>query len=249
MSRSLKTIGPIELQAVLISEAQDAPIIWNTGDIDLLKQSIDHAVKLHEGQCRGPRANISRPAYVEHPLRNTIRLIRWGCVDGDVLITSVLHDTLEDCAERIIGKKMKDKEQAFLLASEVMKQEYGDSVNKMLVGVTNPILPRSASHADKVQSYVDHMCDSCVDAQIRAVKTTDLYDNPGSLHHSITESFAPRARRMHTKYSVALPVVKEQYMKAQDSVPGLPSHMMVEKIENIEHNLSLADKMITAYGV
>lgn len=57
-----------------------------------LKSAIALATTLHENQSRGARVTLKRTPYIEHPLRNAIRLIRLGNAEQDVIIANVLHD-------------------------------------------------------------------------------------------------------------------------------------------------------------
>lgn len=61
-----------------------------------LKSAIALATTLHENQSRGARETLKRTPYIEHPLRNAIRLIRLGNAEQDVIFANVLHDTVED---------------------------------------------------------------------------------------------------------------------------------------------------------
>ena len=57
-----------------------------------LEGAISLATTLHENQSRGARGTLKRTPYIEHPLRNAIRLIRLGNTEQDVIIANVLHD-------------------------------------------------------------------------------------------------------------------------------------------------------------
>lgn len=245
MTTPLKSMGASELRCALITETEDTEVQWsNDTSQQMFVHAVEHVQELHDGQYRQPRGNCEKPPYVEHPLRNTLRLVRWGCQDGEVLIASLLHDTVEDCAHRLIDqpKKKVDPVEARQGATEVLTQVYGTNVTHIVIGVSNPILPSKASHVEKVNSYVDHIVSD--DPQVQAVKTTDLYDNPGSLYHSITEAFAPRARRMHTKYAMALPVFMDSIV--DEGVAGLSGDDMLRHLSKVQSNLDKADEMLKA---
>ncbi|MGA9874166.1 MAG: hypothetical protein WBQ44_23905 [Rhodococcus sp. (in: high G+C Gram-positive bacteria)] len=84
-------------------------------DAAMLKQSISYEIShdedvqgaiglaslAHRGQTR-PGQNGNTEPYITHPLRNTLRLIRFGCEDTDVLSATALHDTVEDQPERLV---------------------------------------------------------------------------------------------------------------------------------------------------
>ena len=57
-----------------------------------LESAISLATTLHKNQSRGARGTLKRTPYIEHPLRNAIRLIRLGNTEQDVIIANVLHD-------------------------------------------------------------------------------------------------------------------------------------------------------------
>lgn len=52
----------------------------------------------HTGQTRRYRDGQARTPYIEHPLRVTLRLARWGFDCPELLVAALLHDVVEDAA-------------------------------------------------------------------------------------------------------------------------------------------------------
>ena len=89
---SLKHMDDRELAEAILLEADAAGL-----DVHSIATAIALASELHGNQFRkGNRGSLSNPPYIEHPLRNTLRLIRMGVRDESVLNGSILHDTVED---------------------------------------------------------------------------------------------------------------------------------------------------------
>lgn len=74
-----------------------------------LEKAVKFATLLHSKQTRRFRNNIPRTLYIEHPLRNTIRLVKWGVTDIDILVASLLHDTIENSSKYFV-RVFLDKE-------------------------------------------------------------------------------------------------------------------------------------------
>src|SRR5689334_18399095 len=89
-------------EALLVMEIEERA--EKLGILESVHKAIYLASYVHQGQTRSNRGPLPRDTYITHPLRNTLRLMRYGVEDADVLVASILHDTVEDHAERIINE-------------------------------------------------------------------------------------------------------------------------------------------------
>jgi len=100
------------------------------------------AKELHKGQFRSAAPWEERPAYIVHPLRNAIRLIRWGSKDPNVILAGILHDTLEDCAEKYCdarGIQYASENEAREILYKKLKKDYGSRATEITLKLSNDI--------------------------------------------------------------------------------------------------------------
>lgn len=173
-----------------------------------LESAVTLAFELHDGQHRKPRRGQAAPPYVEHPLRVAARLARLGVSDTVTLYSAVLHDTVEDCEDKIAEKAhslpCRDTSLAYLTDG------FGASTAFVVTLLTNPI----------DGPYFEHVVDSVQrDPRALLVKISDWLDNAGSLHHT-----PAIALRMVPKYipltSVYLEQLDNQYADVQVLLNG-----------------------------
>ena len=63
-------------------------------DIDKIKSAFTYAAQLHEGQFR-----LSGEPYICHPVSVAVIVAELG-LDTDSICAALLHDTVEDCADK-----------------------------------------------------------------------------------------------------------------------------------------------------
>src|SRR5438445_65563 len=85
-----------------------------------LQKAINFAIKVHKGQTRKGKPDVP---YVTHPLSVGIILSNAGAPE-DIIIAGILHDTIEDC------------EPYGSITKEIITNEFGDQVAKMVNDVT-----------------------------------------------------------------------------------------------------------------
>ncbi|WP_072804125.1 bifunctional (p)ppGpp synthetase/guanosine-3',5'-bis(diphosphate) 3'-pyrophosphohydrolase [Rhodococcoides yunnanense] len=73
-----------------------------TGVDQKLHDALSLAALAHRHQTR-PGRNGTLDPYITHPLRNTLRLVGFGCSDTTVLAATALHDTVEDQPEQLVA--------------------------------------------------------------------------------------------------------------------------------------------------
>lgn len=174
------------------------------------------ASHLHRGQMRAQRGDFDAVPYIEHPLRNTVRLLRWGASEPDLLCASLLHDVAEDCADRAV--QLYATNAAGTTPTERtltwIREAYGERVAGVVEAVTNPPRDPGASDEQRLAQYAEHVRVAVAsDPLVLLVKASDLTDNAGSLPHQVAGVSPDFISRRVTKYT---PVV-EQVIAA---VPG-----------------------------
>lgn len=163
---------------------------------------------LHEGQMRGPRGSKHRTPYAEHPLRATLRLARAGVSDEVTLTAALLHDTVEDCEERLSSLDGLSPSRSNAL--KALDRRVGPEVARVVDLVS---LVRGRPYLEQVTQAVR------LDARAFLVKASDWIDNAGSLHH--TPKFV---KRLAPKYlpvaAVLLDACDLHYVELQTLLDG-----------------------------
>lgn len=171
--------------------------------------AMDLATFLHAKQTRKTRNEFSRTPYIEHPLRNTLRLLRWGVTDSDTLIASLLHDSVEDTSVRftqlVLNKNVPEKMAKKQLLN-YLSMAFGTDVAAIVEGVTNPDLPKEQSA--KVIAYREHVTKSIHNNPgVFLVKLSDFVDNAVGLWHSPDDKFIARQAG---KYQPMIQIFKDE---------------------------------------
>jgi len=157
--------------------------------------AIAMASYLHRFATRGSRGNQPREEYISHPLRNSLRAIRFGCSAEDIAIANILHDTVEDCAVEMIAieypdldtSKWSEQELQDFAIDNVIEPMFGKRVAKITRGVSNPPMAEGLTKNEKHVIYRAHVLEAIEDEDTFIVKCFDLLDNAGSLHHHLHE--------------------------------------------------------------
>lgn len=123
---------------------------------DEFESAARSAAALHAGQSRANRGELERAPYVEHLLRNTIRLMQWGVIDPVMLKASLLHDVVEDSADRIRtmtgqGRGLTERE----TASAWITSRYGQEASLVVDRVTNPLREPGATREQRNHQYAN----------------------------------------------------------------------------------------------
>lgn len=166
------------------------------------------AALLHRGQIRLHRGEFPTVPYIEHPLRNTVRLIRWGVDDPDVLCATLLHDVPEDCADRVVQMYGPDATgEPVAAALDWIARTFGARTAQIVAAVTVPPTPRGTPEAVELAEYAAHVRRAVeADPQVLLVKASDLTDNAGSLTHQVGLAPQRSVDRLLRKYT---PVVDD----------------------------------------
>ena len=123
-------------------------------NLTTLIQAINFAAKKHRNQTR---KGADGEPYINHPLEVLSLLTSVGKVeDFDVLITAVLHDTIEDTKT----------------STEEIKELYGTKVSKMVMELTDD---KSLPKAERKQLQIEHAPNASTGAKL--VKLSDKISN------------------------------------------------------------------------
>lgn len=202
----LKEMDASLLTVTLLREAE------RLGIRDVISAATSYAAYFHQGQTRRNRANFPRTPYIEHPLRNTIRIIRWGYDDVDTLVASIFHDSVEDCAERMRSVAASEGSYSApsqlysdrFVAFEWLRTSFGTVATRTVDLVTNPI------DMEGDFEYGKHLVtDVLPDPRATIVKASDFMDNPGSLIHQVDADKPERILRLVDKYEPNVPLIEQ----------------------------------------
>ena len=146
----------------------------------------------HAGQSRANRGRLPRDTYVTHPLRNTLRLMRYGVTSRSILVGEVLHDTVEDSAEVIHFLWGDDDFHAHTpevyrdSALRYLEQHFGQGVVQVVYGMSNPLADKDVVRTkdEKRADYLTHMAVAAMDPEVAVGKASDLVDNAVGLYHN-----------------------------------------------------------------
>lgn len=169
-----------------------------------------HRNKRRANPTRSSDGTIHQPSspYIVHPLRNTLRLIRWGVTDKDILIASILHDTVEDHARELAQLSYPNhspmtEAESRIQALEYIYDSFGRKVYYIVKAVTNMIPDKKVSKEDRMAGYVEHVAVSLDAIGPFLVKFSDFCDNALGLHHQ--EDNLEMVQYLARKYSPLVP--------------------------------------------
>jgi (p)ppGpp synthase/HD superfamily hydrolase len=191
-----------DMEASLLRSAILAEIAQHGLSEPDFTEAIDIASFLHRDQTRKQRGDLPLVHYIEHPLRNTLRALRYGIADPDTLIGIILHDTVEDEPEQFSvvfaqhepSSEHDAREHAFAF----LAQRFGAPVERIVRALSNPLLPTRMDRSQKNAAYVDHVRLATESPAVLVAKFVDFADNALSLHHSRDDVFVARQA---TKYA------------------------------------------------
>ncbi|MCY1718581.1 hypothetical protein OVA26_16715 [Microbacterium sp. SL62] len=179
------------------------------------------AAHLHRNQTRGIRRDLPRVPYIEHPMRNTLRALRYGKTDPELLAACLMHDTLEDCVDEIVDQFVDTDELPGHIALETisgrraaahlwMIDAFGATVADVVLDVSNKVACTRRDYWMKMAALAARATGAVPDpiaTMAVIVKALDLLDNAGALRHQLAAGDTPSVvLRRAQKY---LPAVKE----------------------------------------
>jgi (p)ppGpp synthase/HD superfamily hydrolase len=168
--------------------------------------------------------------YINHPLRVALRIIcHYNVLDADVISAALLHDTVEDHADRLSTDSRQD-------ALHVLADQFGPRVADLVSAVTNPVY--DPNH-DKHVQYADHVETALAhNPWARVIKVSDFTDNAAGLHYTT----GAKAARLARKYAPLVPML-------QDLIDRPDTPLAADVKDHIRHQLNrAADRCARARG-
>lgn len=208
-----------ELDHVTLAQALLAESGLEGEELVSLRDAVALARVLHRRQTRKALINgRAGTPYIEHPLRNALRLVRLGVRTPEVLQASVLHDTAEDCAERFCEMNslpVADEAEARREYLAYVEETFGERTAELVRSVTNPLWEGGFETAEEKNAAYRAVVVEKIsrDPATLLIKWADVMDNGGSLYHAKPHELAS-ARKQARKY---LPTL-------QDFVWAIESH-------------------------
>lgn len=203
-----------------------------------ISEAIQLASYLHRDDTRSRRGNLPRDSYITHPLRNTLRIIRYGCTDEDILIASILHDTVEDhgreICEEFLNITPEDIFQERELALNYIGQRYGSHVQMIVTAVSNPLPTTTLTKEEKREIYAKHVIEAIVHPDVFVVKFSDFVDNAvGLYHNSGTPGMVAHLSR---KYIQLVPSFRQRLKTSPENIK-----VTEEGIESMKKHLNIGE--------
>lgn len=234
--RELKTYESEELAAVLMTLVSEIPSI----NSKKVREAILLASDLHKTDTRANRAAHDRTPYIEHPLRNTIRILRYGCKEQAIVIGSLLHDTVEDhpfeIARDYAKKNPATEEEARQISYTYIANRFDRRTSKMVKGMSNPIVDDKYMPApQKNVIYCDHFGEAIEEPDVLIGKVSDFTDNAFSLHHTEEGMSSLSTYKKATKYLGAVPLLearlKRGYVADDLPVPRSTTENLIRQVQ------------------
>ena len=153
-----------------------------TYNLEKIKQAFLYASSLHEGQMR-----LSGEPYISHPVSVATIVAELG-LDTDSICAALLHDTVEDCADRT--------------SLETLSKMFGDEVSMLVDGLTKII---QVQVADKEEAHIENIRKMLLamnkDIRVIFIKLCDRLHNMRTL--SAKKEDRQRAIALETMYIYA----------------------------------------------
>ncbi|WP_230854491.1 hypothetical protein [Arthrobacter terrae] len=223
----LKDMDPSALTMAIFADIRNIPSIDNAK----VSSAISAAAYLHLHQTRANRKDLPRTSYIEHPLRNTVRVLRWGVASEAILTGIILHDTVEDCLTRILGAFVPgdwsglNETAQRELAYGWIAGEFGQESSDLVRSLTNPVT--EVEHLTKAQKRENYAVG--VAAKIRGNagafigKFTDFMDNAGGLHHNAVGGNEQMISHLIAKYHPLVAIFQTELNTNKDAIRALVS--------------------------
>lgn len=244
----IHTLSLKDMEGALLTQAIQSHVLDNFPAPEVLKvnEALALAAYLHRNDTRANRANLPRDTYITHPLRNTLRLIRYGCDDIDILIASILHDTVEDHPFEIVtdvlsGLDAEDEDEARKFSYTYYEDAFSRKVAFLVEQVSNPLLPPDMSKAEKRKYYAEHLDIILDDPGTFLVKVSDIVDNAVGLYHNTGSP--GMVTHLSTKYLAVLPLF---FKRLDDEMFVKQLNLPVGGIDGIRRHLLMGQERLTS---
>ena len=208
----------IERIAEEINQFKEAVRVrFNNEDYSRILSALDLMLSLHCAQ----EDRLDGNPYITHPLEVADDLInKYDIDDADLIIGALLHDSVEDQADRLLHIELQDKELERINKEKLQNDAfaqigniYGERVGSIVKGLTNPNFDQTIEELklkgikkEKRELYKEHVEEAIKNADVFIIKLSDFIRNANNIPK---EEF----KRNHfiKKYG---PVIKEVFIPA-----------------------------------
>ena len=202
-----------------------------------VEAAIDIASYAHRSQTRQNRGEMPKVHYVEHPLRNALRALRYGVIDPATITAIILHDVVEDCAAivavELCGAPLGLGEEAYRRTAHLFFFEtFGLQVARTVAALTNGLRPDGLTRDEKNALYIEHVLSEIGDPRVFVAKYVDFVDNALSLHHSVNPAMV---KRLATKYLMLVEPFRAR-LDDQDLLSIVPAAGVQMMLEHLNGN-------------
>lgn len=228
---SLKKMDP----AMLLFELQEITSRMSANDARMVMSAAQLATYLHRDQRRYVRDGMPSVPYIEHPMRNALRLHRWGSNDPHLISAALLHDVVEDCSTELVAMDNEElprdatRRSAQHTAVSELREMYGSHVANMVADMTN-------GYYHPKDTYIEHIRREHRNLPFLLLKASDLHDNAGSLKHQVGGMSNEKILKRLNKYTPAVDEVTNSLQNFAQSTSGLDvltnCHQAMVKLNN-----------------
>lgn len=241
----LKNLDSPDTKALKVLNAPDlANLLMDMGRENGFEKEMSSAIVmstiLHARQKRFERGRFKNAPYIEHPLRNAVRISRWGVSDRDVLLAAVLHDAPEDGSidyitlyENEHPEELTELEARGRLRKEIGRR-FGEETLRVIDAVTNEYQDDEEKGEqtleEKTAVYTKKMEDSIIDEKVYLVKIADFVDNATSLYHHDSPERRKKIFSMAYKYLPVVDVFIEKLTLLEGSVDTVNRNKIYDQL-------------------
>lgn len=232
-----KALGDMtEGELLILLEYWTDEYIEFESDKKKVKEATELAIVLHRNQKRKSRNGLENTPYIEHVLRNTLRLFRWGVEDHEVIIASLLHDVVEDCSIQFLEDAYHKEGVAEAFARERLEAyiecTFSPNIAWIVSCVTNPLTTKDGAKVatlpkeERQKLYRDRVAEVIINAQVFQVKVSDFIDNAGGLYHSEDSAFKVSQARKYAPLVDKFIKTLESHQVRKSIVPSIAEDIM-----------------------
>ncbi|MBQ9467820.1 MAG: bifunctional (p)ppGpp synthetase/guanosine-3',5'-bis(diphosphate) 3'-pyrophosphohydrolase [Clostridia bacterium] len=132
-------------------------------DTEKIRSAFDYAAELHEGQYR-----VSGEPYISHPVA-VAEIVAGLGLDTDSICAALLHDTVEDCGEKV--------------SSELIRQKFGPTVAMLVDGLTKLTqIPFADKEEQEIENLRKMFLAMSKDVRVIFIKLCDRLHNMRTLY-------------------------------------------------------------------
>lgn len=152
--------------------------------------------------------------YIDHLLRVCMRAkIHYEITDPDILVATLLHDSVEDHARDIVGNDLGDNEQNQKAALEVVSALFNPRVAEIISELTNPEFSEERDIMEtQYLEHLENLMEKGNPASV-VVKLSDFTDNATGIHYSR----GPKLKKWANKYLPIVPIMQRALLR--DDLP------------------------------